>query len=203
MQAAELPEVFGRYVSAGGVLEFHAVETEDMSPFAQCAAIAEAFPGFDTGLLARLGGRRVTPEAFLGDWAEPGTGRLIQRGDWILSDGRKLTDPRVASLEGLKVESGACPIPEVGSGGQFAYAFSRPPYGMTASPAQVQALFDGVWRFLSPPGVAAEITDWSSPDLPQVSDYFRQGAEWWGVFLFVVAVPAIRRMTLIAGSTTD
>ena len=38
---------------------------------------------------------------------------------------------------------------------------------------------------------------------PAVSDYFAAGMEWWGVFLFSVYVPALQRLTIIAGSSTD
>jgi hypothetical protein len=29
------------------------------------------------------------------------------------------------------------------------------------------------------------------------------GMEWWGIFLFSIHVPAIERLTIVAGSTTD
>ena len=39
--------------------------------------------------------------------------------------------------------------------------------------------------------------------LAEVSDYFESGLEWWGVFLFSIYVPALRRLVIIAGSATD
>ncbi len=45
--------------------------------------------------------------------------------------------------------------------------------------------------------------DWSSPRLPEASRFFAAGMEWWGVFLFTIYVPQIRRLTVIAGSTAD
>ncbi|MBN9467142.1 MAG: hypothetical protein J0J10_00035 [Bosea sp.] len=57
--------------------------------------------------------------------------------------------------------------------------------------------------FLFPPLQKAEITDWSSPKLPEVSDYFADGMEWWGVFLFTIYLPDLKRLTVIAASATD
>jgi steroid 5-alpha reductase family enzyme len=67
----------------------------------------------------------------------------------------------------------------------------------------VQAVFDEIRDFILPPAHQYEICDWSSPRLPEVSDYFTDGMEWWGVFLFSIYVPALKRLTIVAGSTTD
>ncbi|WP_027999280.1 hypothetical protein [Sinorhizobium arboris] len=63
--------------------------------------------------------------------------------------------------------------------------------------------FEEVRDFILPPFDGSEILDWSDARLPEVSDYFDAGAEWWGVFLFSVYIPARRRLTIVAGSTTD
>jgi hypothetical protein len=88
-------------------------------------------------------------------------------------------------------------------GGQFAYAFSEPPYGLQARPSEVQELFCAIRDFILPRGSEHEISDWSSPRLTEASDYFTAGMDWWGVFLFTVYLPTLRRLTAIAGSTTD
>jgi hypothetical protein len=64
-------------------------------------------------------------------------------------------------------------------------------------------VFEKIRDFILPPLEGAEIFDWSSPQLPEVSDYFDPGMEWWGVFLFSIHVPAMTRLTVIAGSTSD
>ena len=99
--------------------------------------------------------------------------------------------------------SGAAPGIDPGSGGQFAYAFSNPPYGLRARGSEVQALFEEIRDFILPPDERSEILDWTSPRLPEVSAYFSMGIDWWGVFLFTIHVPATGRLTAIAGSTTD
>jgi hypothetical protein len=68
---------------------------------------------------------------------------------------------------------------------------------------EVQELFTAVRKFVLPPNLEHHILDWTSPRLPEVSKFFAAGMEWWGVFLFTVHVPAIRRLTVIAGSTSD
>ena len=64
-------------------------------------------------------------------------------------------------------------------------------------------IFHAVRRFILPPDLEHDILDWAHPELPEVADYFAQGMEWWGVFLFTIHVPALNRLTAIAGSTTD
>ena len=43
----------------------------------------------------------------------------------------------------------------------------------------------------------------SSSALPDVSDYFADGMEWWGVFLFSIYTAETRRLAIIMASTTD
>jgi hypothetical protein len=77
------------------------------------------------------------------------------------------------------------------------------PYGPDAVPEEVQQLFTAITSFILPPGLDYQILDWSGPRLPEVSALFAAGMEWWGVFLFTVSVPALRRLTIVAGSTSD
>jgi len=106
-------------------------------------------------------------------------------------------------LEGVKITPGAAPSPQAGVGGQFAYAFSRPPYGLKGRPSEVQAVSEEIRDFLLPPGQRSETCDWSSPQLPEVSDYFIAGMEWWGVFLFSIYIAEIERLSIVTDSTTD
>lgn len=48
-----------------------------------------------------------------------------------------------------------------------------------------------------------EILDWSNPKLVHVSDYFKAGMEWWGVFLFSIYAPTSRRLSIVMGSASD
>lgn len=90
-----------------------------------------------------------------------------------------------------------------GEGGQFAYAFSNPPYKLLARPTEVQDLFDEITRFIVPADQHTTILDWTSTRLPDSSGYFASGMEWWGAFLFTNHRPATGRLTAIAASTSD
>jgi hypothetical protein len=203
VRAIELPFAFQRFSELDGALEFVVFEDTQGDRASALAAICAAIPGTDQNKLGTLGCRRIDDAAFYGDWYDAETKSLLLRGTYATQDGRTLTDPRLRDLDGVKIAHGGGPIPEAGAGGQFAYAFSWTPYGLQARPTEVQSLFDAIQEFLLPPGLQHEILDWANPRLPDASAYFRAGMEWWGVFLFTVYLPAIKRLTVIAGSTTD
>lgn len=200
------PPGLGRYERMGGVLDFAVFEetrgTEEELLLAIAAALGRR-ASFDPARLRSLGARRIDERAFFGDWHDHESGALLRLGSYTTADGRHLRNPKLSDLEGTSIRSGGGEIPAAGTGGQFAYAFSRPPYPLEARPRQVQAVFDEIRSFILPHGHHSEILDWSSPHLPEVSDYFDAGMEWWGVFLFSIHVPALQRLTVIAGSTTD
>lgn len=211
-----LPEVFSRYRQLGGVLDF--------AMFGEC-------PGSDSSLREAIGTtveeimgqgtivrdhlevlpwRALTRDVFLGCWADAGTGMLRRRGNYTTSRGRKLIDPWYEQLETLwragdRIASGGSDIPDPWVEGNFAYAFSQPPYGMYGgTPGEVQAVFAAVLDVILPRDRAIEIRDWGSPGLPDVCPaYFLPGTEWWGVFLFSLYDTQNRNVTVIAGSTTD
>ncbi|OWJ65980.1 hypothetical protein [Inquilinus limosus] len=204
--ARQRPAAFRRFEAMGGVLDFAVFEeslgTEE-ELFEAIAAALGRRTSFDADRLQSLGRRRIDERLFFGDWLNHESGALLQLGSYTTADGRRLRNPTLLALERTSIRSGAGEIPEAGAGGQFAYAFSHPPYSLRAKPRQVQAVFDVIRCFILPPGHDGEILDWSSPRLPEVSDYFEAGMEWWGVFLFSIHIPALRRLTVIAGSTTD
>ena len=202
----KLPSVFERARKAGVVLDFAmfdgAIGTE--------AEIVDAVPqvfarrsNFDAGRLRTLGSRVIWKRQFLGDWYDPENKALIKFGDWRTDDGRELHNPLLKTLDRVRFQSGGIEIPDAGTGGNFAYAFSSPPYSLQAKPSEIQAIFDSILTIILPTKVVAEIRDWSDARLPEVSDYFEHGMEWWGVFLFSIHLPALERLTIIAGSTTD
>lgn len=145
---------------------------------------------------------------FFGDWFDPVDRSLIRLGDWDTLDGQRLHNPKLKNLTGKgygrgeKMSGGGRGI-VAGEGGQFAYAFSNPPYPLRARPSEVQELFDDITAFIIPSDQQATILDWTSPRLPEASDYFVSGMEWWGAFLFTVHVPLLARLTAIAASTSD
>lgn len=202
----KLPPAFNRYDKMLGVLDFAVfddatgTEEEILSVIPQTLRHSNSF---DAEALRLLGCRRIRERAFFGDWYDLDSGHLLKVGGWRTADGRELENPKLKKLDGVKIMSGAAPCPDAGAGGQFAYAFSCPPYGLKGRPSEVQANFDEIRDFLLPPGQRSEICDWSSPQLPEVSDYFAAGMEWWGVFLFSIYIPQIERLTIVAGSTTD
>jgi hypothetical protein len=187
-----------------GVIDFHVfAEVEALDEDICLEAIATSVPGLDREKLRAISCRHVDDQTFFGDWYDTNQGVLIKRGTWRTEDGRTLENPVLTDLEGLRISSGAFEHPGLGSGGQFAYAFVNPPYGLGASPKEVQRVFEGVRRFLLPPDTVHEILDWSDPRLPEAAEYFKAGMDWWGVFLFVVFVPDHQRLVVISASTTD
>jgi hypothetical protein len=205
-QLAKLPPAFKRFHRIGGVLGFTVFDGAQGGDEEILEAMRLALPHskrFEPELLRVLGFRRIDERRFYGDWYDRGSGQLLKLGDYATDDGRKLRNPKLVRLEGVKIMSGAAPVPDSGTGGEFAYAFANPPYPLRARPSEVQSLFDEISRFVLPPPHWNEILDWTSPRLTEVSDYFEAGMEWWGVFLFSIHVPALKRLTIVVGSTTD
>ncbi len=184
MKRRALPAAFKGYRKIGGVLRFAVFEEAEGDEDSALEAIAAVVPGIDIDVLRSLGHKRISEATFFGDWYDPADGAL-----------------REPSQAGIK--SGVGSIPDAGAGGQFAYAFSQTPYGLSAKPSVVQDRFDKIREVILPPDMEHDILDWSHPRLPEASPYFAAGAEYWGVFLFTIHVPALRRLTAIAGSTTD
>jgi hypothetical protein len=181
MQIAEnLPAAFARFDEIGGALDFVVFEDARGDEAEALAAMATAVPGWCEGAAHVLSPRQIDKRTFFGAWYDPDTKSLVRIGD-----------------------SPAFAIPQAEEGGEFAYAFSWTPYGLRAQPCEVQEVFDAITAFILPAGLDHTILDWSSPRLPEVSRYFEPGMEWWGVFLFTIHVPALQRLTVIAGSTTD
>jgi hypothetical protein len=204
MRAVEtLPPEFERFRHIGGALRFAIYEDARGGDAEALTAITSAVPDLDRGKLESLGCRRIDRLRFFGDWYDMATDSVLSVGEFTTSDGKKLVNPRLKDLGGIKIQSGGSPLPEAGDGGQFAYAFSFTPYGLDASPEEVQELFDAITKFILPPNHEHHILDWSSPRLPEASKFFAAGMEWWGVFLFTIHVPLMRRLTVVAGSTSD
>ena len=178
------------------------IATEDDILAAILATIGEPAT-IDPEKLRSLRSRRVSEPEFFGDWYDPATGALLRIGEWQTDQSQTLHNPRLQDLEHVRIISGSGAIPDVGAGGQFAYAFTNPPYTLRTRPSEVQALFDEIRTFILPPNLQSDVLDWTSDRLPEVSDYFAAGMEWWGVFLFSIHVVALNRLTIIAGSTTD
>ncbi|OWV82116.1 hypothetical protein ATY77_02415 [Rhizobium sp. R634] len=201
-----LPPAFERFEMMMGVLDFAIFENATGDRENMLFAIPQAlrhFEKFDAEKLRQLGGRPISEKAFFGDWYDFDRGHLLKLGRYKTAAGPELENPQLSSLDDIRIMSGSSSCPEPGSGGQFAYAFSNPPYPLAARPGEMQAMFEEIRDFILPPGRNSEIIDWSNPHLPEVSDYFDAGAEWWGIFLFAIFIPSMRRLTIVAGSTTD
>jgi hypothetical protein len=199
----KLPWAFKRFSEIGGALEFSVFEQAQWGEGAARAAMARAVPGWREESAKALNPREIDKQGLLGEWCDAATMSLIKVGSWTAEDGKVFTNPRLRDLKGIRLVSGGCSIPEVGAGGELAYAFSWTPYGLDAGPQEVQQLFEAITAFILPPDLDHKILDWGSSQLPQVSPYFESGMEWWGVFLFTIQVPALQRLTVIFGSATD
>ncbi len=205
-QINELPAAFARLSDIGSVVEFGVFQDVTFTQDDVARAVRATIPSsnnFSAQALEEIGRRSIPKREFLGDWLDPSSGELIKIGKWKIADGRELDNPAIRSLDGVDVIGGAFALPEPGAGGQFAFALTHPPYPLKASRSEVQNLFEEVCAFLFPIGQRVEISDWSSPRLPEVSDYFTDGMEWWGAFLFTILQPDSKRLVVVAASATD
>jgi len=198
-----LPAAFERFTQIGGALHFVVFEDAHGGDAEALTAIASSVPGCRANSSETLTNRQIGKLAFFGDWYDAATGSLLKIGEYTDSDGNVIVNPKLRNLRGVRLVSGGGPIPEIGTGGQFAYAFSSTPYGLRTTPEEVQELFDQITEFVLPANLNHQILDWSGGHLSEVSHWFAAGMEWWGVFLFTIHVPKIQRLTVIAGSTTD
>ena len=212
MRAVEkLPPSIRRFHKAGGVVRFAVFDGSAGAEDDLVAAIRAALPKgstFDEDKLRALPRRVLKERVFLGDWVDPVDRSLIRIGDWHTRDAQRLHNPKLKTLIGKgrgrgDGMSGAARGVVAGEGGQFAYAFSNPPYSLRARPTEVQELFDDITALIVPADQQNTILDWTSARLSEVSDYFVPGMDWWGAFLFTIHVPAIGRLTAIAASTSD
>lgn len=198
--------IIRRYNDMGGVLSFSifdgAEDAEADSRTAIHQVLAAMGPVNEDGFRA-LQPRHIGEALFFGDCYDPGDGGLIKRGTWKTIDGRELTNPKLTALDGVTLVGGGSALPDPGSGGDFAYAFLNPPYGMSGSPSDLQEVFDGIGGVVLPAGYDSVILDWTTPKLKGVSSYFEAGMEWWGVFLFSIYIPAKQQLTIVTGSATD
>jgi hypothetical protein len=198
-----LPLAFARFSQIGGALSFAVYENAEDNDAEALAGISSSVPDLHLDTLKSLGFRRIDKLAFFGDWYDAGTGAVLKLGRFSTRDGEELVNPKLMDLDDVDIVSGGSPLPEVGAGGQFAYAFSWTPYGLNAKPREIQELFSEIAEFILPSNLEHKILDWSSSRLPEASKFFADGMEWWGVFLFTIHVPLIKRLTVIAGSTSD
>ncbi|MFT3810679.1 MAG: hypothetical protein QM698_12235 [Micropepsaceae bacterium] len=179
-QIADLPAIFARYDEAGGVLQHYLFENAGADEATARAAIVASVPTIDAAGLANLEARRIDRQQLLGSWCRSPDGELV------------FPDSSAISLPDTPYD-----------GGNYAYAFAFTPYGMKASPTDIQSMFSEIMAIILPRDEEAAILDWASPELVEVAPFFRAGAEWWGVFLFTIQLPRLRKLIVIAGSTTD
>lgn len=176
-------------------LQHHFAELEDLGPVWR--------PWLDIDFLDQLPLRTVDQSTFFGDWYDLEHGDLKLLGSGTITSRGHLIDPTYRELDRASVKTWGAPSPDVGSGGQYAYAFCRPPYALLTEFAVTQRLFDEINLEILPRNYVHRIIDLSSPKLPMLSNYFESGMEWWGVFLFIVYIPMLERLTVISASATD
>src|SRR4051812_223729 len=108
-----LPEVFGRFEAAGGVLVYGLFDAADGGEAEVIAAIQATVAGDGRGswrpppvdgeVLQPLGSRAIDEARFFGDWFDPVSGELVRKGRGRTSAG-ELTDPRFSQLAGVTID---------------------------------------------------------------------------------------------------
>jgi hypothetical protein len=147
--------------------------------------------------------RELTREIFLGEWCDPRDLMLIRRGSGEVEGLGRVSDIRYDKLGEASFRNWGGTTPDCDEPGQYAYAFSCPPYRLEGPSAKIQRLFKASTELLLGRGEKIEIFDWSGGDLTRVHPVFKAGMEWWGVFLFTIFKPDDDSMIVISGSTTD
>lgn len=214
MRRETVPNVVAEFRDAGGEVDYSffadvpdsasVLEAAFESHFAELQDIGPVWrPTLNLRALPELPRRTISKEQFFGDWCDPQTNELKVLGSGTVEGGARLDDPLLSEFAGRKVQNWAAPVPDLEKGGQYAYAFSQPPYGVRLPGAEKQRLFNAINELIFPEAQRHNIVDWSSPELQRLSNYFEAGLEWWGVFLFTVHVPELERQTVISASTTD
>ena len=202
----KLPPQFRLFEKKGGVLEFAVFEDCDGGDEEIFEGIVSAIPSryeIESEVLRGQGYRKISERKFFGDWYDFERGDLLKKGHHTTVRGGTMIDPPLRKLDKVRFESGGASLPDIGGSGQFAYAFSHPPYGLSGYPSEIQTVFEQIRDYILPPEEMSIIYDWSNPQLPKVSKFFEAGSEWWGMFLFSIYVPEMRKLTIIAGSTSD
>lgn len=138
-------------------------------------------------------GRQITVADFVGPLFDAPSRRLLLRGrtrshlnDYFLADDEERPDT-------------VRQVPHYANEG-FAYAFTEPPYSMSGTRNEINALFLSLNTLLFNDFQDALViyqwsTDWST--------YFDAGHEWWGAFLWTVHNPKAHFMIGVGASTTD
>lgn len=201
--------VLKRYAKMGGVLNFHFFEESgdeghDVFSYTHLA-LCELFyaENYNAAALRRIAPTRVRLTKFLGDWYDPKTKRLLDKGDWTTRSGKTLKDPHPKMLDRDPIQGGGAETPEIGTPGNFAYAFLCPPYPLRASGAAIEDAFAEIIDLIKADRAEAVIHSWNDKSLPDVSPFFADGAEWWGCFLFTVRHVPTSELCVILGSATD
>ena len=211
MRRVDPPAFMQALKRIGSVLDMTVYEEADFRLPALAAAIAQTLDEGDSAgtadRLLDLGAREISREALLGSWWDPDRAVLVYDGTIGNPEtGASFERPTIFEREAAKKEgydSGGHNVPGMDQPGNLAYAYFSPPYGLRGSAREIQNLFDRLLNFLFPPGETPIIHDWKTPDLADVSGYFRAGLEWWGVFLFTIAHPQAGRVIVLMASTTD
>jgi hypothetical protein len=214
MKKHQAPKIIDEFNKIGGVVDFsffsdvdsleNCAEAAFREHFSSASMWSTDFPNtFDATVIGQLPRRAIWKKEFLGNSYDADRKMLRLVGGGTLTDGTELENPTFEELFGKKTSNWANGLPDVGSGGNFAYAFSQPPYGLQADYKEKQRIFDAVMTHLFPDQIRIEITDWSSTELTKLSSYFLHGMDWWGVFLFTLYAPSLRQLTVISASTSD
>ncbi len=185
-----LPSII-RYHNRGGVAHFSFVENIQNSIVAISDAIERHFlelPEYDLAPFYRLWFNReslniinptcIDRDTFYGTCWDIKTKRLI------------FTNPTIMGSPGE-------------TRGEYAYAFAFPPHQISLEDHEIENIFDEIDQKIFPQNEEIEILDWASPNLINVSNYFEEGFEYWGAFLFSIYVPSQRKLSIISASTTD
>lgn len=201
-------KVLERYRAAGGVAQFVFLQCgkdedpEEVGTHRRAVMMGMrklqpwASPvGIENSVPTDLAPQRISWQEFLGTRYDYERQGLIVRGKGeFLNEFFFYSDP--ACLEKMIPDDAV----DCGMGAGFAYAFSDPPYGMNILPREgLGTLFDQFLEVVLQGTANLVIYQWPT----DWSDYFADGREWWGTFLWTLSRPGDRDLIVIAASATD
>ena len=214
MRRIPTPKIFCELKKIGVVLKYSffdsAGPTRSSRLLAIDAHLADAnepcewhLPKENAEALELLAERKLDRSQFLGQWCNPSDLSLIQRGSGHVQGVGEVENLRYDDARIKRIRSWTSSIPDSHDAGEYAFAFSQPPYSLFGGRAKAQRLFRESTGVILPPSEKIYIYDWSGADLSEVDSYFEAGMDWWGIYLFTIFQPSIGRMIVISGSTTD
>lgn len=160
--------------------------------------LGKMFADGDSSVFRRVGWHPIDRLGFLGSWYDPCRKALIYNGQIRNWNGRKFLRPTFAKYASIRLRSGASATPPPGTS-DFSYTVANPPYGYGENMGKVSDVFDTTLQYIFPSD-DVRIMNFCSTEL-EALEWFKPGASWWGMYLWVLLGPGSRTLVIAAAAT--